>query len=370
MRKLKTECEDYLVTDGVLFRIKVPKVKSIEPSLLLVMPETFVPTILYQYHDSLLAGHQGVTRMYFTLKEEFYVNNLINYIRKYLQSCHTCHTRSVKEPGYKSYHTRISYDFRPMSRISTDIKWMPLGNQCFNYILFATCEISNYVIGKHIQKANAVTIAETLLNRVVYQFGPPKTLTIDEDRTLYVDVLMHIYNTLNIRSQVISPLNHGSLRTERYIRSISEMLCKHLKTTGEDWHVYVNPCCYALNTYVSPSTGYSAFQLVYLHKPADLTKIDYSPLQHLSRSLDDYVKITKKRFDVMEKVVLDRRIYDQSVQQKWQSRTFPRNQTFTLGDLVYLFAPSAASLQTRSETFREDWIGPSQVKAVLDKSHY
>ena len=175
-----------------------------------------------------------------------------------------------------------------MSRISADIKWMPLSNQGFNYILFATCEISNYVVGIPIQKANAVTIAEALLNRIVYQFGPPKTLIIDEDRTLSADVLMHIYNTLNIRSQVISPLNHGSLRTERYIRSISEMLCKHLKTTGENWHLYVNPCCYALNTYVSPSTGYSAYELVYLHKPADLTQIAYSPLQHMSRSLDDY----------------------------------------------------------------------------------
>ena len=45
---------------------------------------------------------------------------------------------------------------------------MPLPNQGFNYILFATCEISNYVIGIHIQKANAVTIAEALLNRLVY----------------------------------------------------------------------------------------------------------------------------------------------------------------------------------------------------------
>ena len=44
------------------------------------------------------------------------------------------------------------------------------------------------------------------------------------------------------------------------------MLCKHLKTTGENWHLYVNPSCYALNTYVSPSTGYSAYELVYLHK--------------------------------------------------------------------------------------------------------
>ena len=104
-----------------------------------------------------------------------------------------------------------------MSSISADIKWMPLSSQGFNYILFAACEISNYVVGIPIQKANAVTIAEVLFNRVVYQSGPPRILIIDQDRTLSADVLMHIYNTLNIRSQVISPLNHGSLRTERYI---------------------------------------------------------------------------------------------------------------------------------------------------------
>ena len=50
-----------------------------------------------------------------------------------------------------------------MSRISADIKWMPLSNQGFNYILFATCEISErdwhtYTL------ANAATITEALLN--------------------------------------------------------------------------------------------------------------------------------------------------------------------------------------------------------------
>ena len=122
MIKLKTECKDYLVIDDVLFRIKIPKDKSLEQSLLLLIPESYVATILYQYHDSLLAGHQGVTRMYLTLKEKFYAHNLFNSIRKYVQSCHTCHTRSAKELGYKAYHTRIPYDFRPMSKISADIK--------------------------------------------------------------------------------------------------------------------------------------------------------------------------------------------------------------------------------------------------------
>ena len=83
---------------------------------------------------------------------------------------------------------------------------------------------------------------------------PPKTL--NEDRIPSADVIMHIYNTINIRLQVISPWNHGSLRTERYTRSASEMLCKHLKTAAKDWHHYINSCCYALDTYVSLSTGY------------------------------------------------------------------------------------------------------------------
>ena len=209
-----------------------------------------------------------------------------------------------------------------------------------------------------------------MFNGLVYQFGPPKTLIVDEDRTFSADVLMHMYNTLNIRSQVISPLNHGSLRTERYITSISEMLFKHLKTKGGYCHLYVNPFFYALNTYVSASNGHSAFELVYSHKPADLTQIDYNPLQHLSRSLDEYITIMKNRFDVMKKVVLDKKTHYQSVQQIRQNMTFPRNQTFAVGDLAYHFAPSAATLQIMLRKFKDDWIRPLQVKAVLDKSHY
>ena len=90
------------------------------------------------------------------------------------------------------------------------------------------------------------------------------------------------------------------------------------------------PLC--INTYVCPSTGYSAYELVYLHKPADLTQITYSPLQHMSRSLDDYMKILRKRFDVVKQVVLDKKIHDQSVQKIRQNRIFPRNQTFAVGD--------------------------------------
>ena len=69
MQRFNIKNKDYLIIYDILFRIKIPKNKNIEPSLLLAIPKTYVHTILYQYHDSLLAGHQGVTRMYVTLKE-------------------------------------------------------------------------------------------------------------------------------------------------------------------------------------------------------------------------------------------------------------------------------------------------------------
>ena len=66
------------------------------------------------------------------------------------------------------------------------------------------------------------------------------------------------------------------------------------------------------------------------------------------------MKIMKKRFDVMKKIVLDNRTNDQSVQQIKQIRTLPRNQTFSVGHLAYIFIPAAASLQS-IESLR--WFG-------------
>ena len=89
--------------------------------------------------------------------------------------------------------------------------------------MFATWKISNYVTGIPIQETNVVTIAEALLNRVVYQVRPPKTLIIVENRTL--SVLMHIYITLNIRSQLNYPWE---------LRGIYDQLVKYyVNTSGE-----------------------------------------------------------------------------------------------------------------------------------------
>ena len=164
----------------------------------------------------------GVLRMYLRLRKRYYSPKLFEFIRSYVRTCHECQTRMKMKYGPKASFVRIPYDFKPMTSLSCDVKYMPLSREGYKYLLFVTCEVSNYVIAVALREANSIHIAESLLNRVIYQFGVPERLIFDEDKSMSSNVMMHIYNTLGIRPIVISPTNHGSLRTERYIRTISK----------------------------------------------------------------------------------------------------------------------------------------------------
>ena len=198
------------------------------------------------------------------------------------------------EKGPKAYHVRVPFDFRPMTRLSCDIKHMPVSSKGYKYILFVTCEVSNYTIAIPLFREDSLSIAEAILNKVVYPFGPPSMIITDEGRAISSEVMTYIYEALRIKPIVISPENHGSLRTERYIRTISEMLTKYISQQGQDWHLYLNACCYAHNTFVTPSIGYLPFELVYLHKPTDLVDVRFDPFKGKMQNVLEYIAMMSK----------------------------------------------------------------------------
>ena len=49
----------------------------------------------------------------------------MHYLRSYLKACHTCQlARKEKKPS-RQLQTRINLNYRPMSRLSMDLKVMP-----------------------------------------------------------------------------------------------------------------------------------------------------------------------------------------------------------------------------------------------------
>ena len=84
----------------------------------------------------------------------------------------------------------------------------------------------------------------------------PQRQIICDEAPAFTSTLMQAYfHTLNIQPYYISPMNHGSNRTERYIRTLGDIICKYLTDTGDNWPLFVGPVCYAMNTQISLITG-------------------------------------------------------------------------------------------------------------------
>ena len=67
-------------------------------------------------------------------------------------------------------------------------------------------------------------VAEALIYRVIYLFGPLRQIICDEATEFSSAIIQAILRML----KVISPYNHGSSKCERQIRTISEIMMKHL----------------------------------------------------------------------------------------------------------------------------------------------
>ena len=116
-RLFKMSCEDYIVMNRILFRNRYEKQDGGKPSLALCVPEKYIPTISYQYHSPLLAGHPGVVKLYETLRRKYYFPAMFTVVRQYVASCMECQSMKPKEETSKVHYSRIPLDTRVMARM-------------------------------------------------------------------------------------------------------------------------------------------------------------------------------------------------------------------------------------------------------------
>ena len=95
----------------------------------LATPETYSDKIILLYHSSLFAGYQGEIKMYLTINDKFFIPNLLHYLCSYIKGCHICQLSCNKKPPIRQLQTRINLNYRPLSRLSMDLKVMPRSNK-------------------------------------------------------------------------------------------------------------------------------------------------------------------------------------------------------------------------------------------------
>ena len=159
-----------------------------------------------------------------------------------------------------------------MQDFSIYIKHMPMAFGGYQYLLAITCDQTSFTIVSPLRSRDAETAAKAL----IYLFGPPQQIICDEAAEFTSHIVQAILHMPNYRLKVISPYNHGSSKVERQIKTVSDIIEKHLSDEGQMWPLFVTTAAYAMNTFASEAlNGSSPFQLAFVHNPSDLTSLSF-----------------------------------------------------------------------------------------------
>ena len=112
---------------------------------------------------------------------------------------------------------------------------------------------------------------------MIYLFGPPRQIICNEatEFTSHIvqTILVHV---LNSKFKVISFYNHGSTKIERQIKTINDIIVKHLWDKGQMWTLFVTAAAYAMNTFASEALNhFCPIQLVFVCNPPDLISLSF-----------------------------------------------------------------------------------------------
>ena len=175
---------------------------------------------------------------------------------------------------------------------------------------------------------------------------------------------------LNCRLKVISPYNHGSSKCERQIRTISEIIMKHLWDKGQMWPLFATMAAYAMNTFASEALSeFSPFQLVFLRDPPNFTSLSFPKIDTIPVKHREYYNLLLARAQLIGRLLLEWRT-KQALEYKNRAKRYKNEEIFIDNQMVYLLAPHASALQTNTTKFKQDFIGPWFIDTALDKMHY
>ena len=183
---------------------------------------------------------------------------------------------------------------------------MPRSCRGHRYILCVTDEVTYYMITAPIKHSRSEEVGETLINDVISKYCVPDYMIMDLDSAFMSLLMDYLFKRLGIKIKTVAPHNHQSLQAEDGIKSLSNILTKHLTGLGEMWPDYLPFANLTHNTYNSLNlSNYSPYELVFGRKPKLLLDLETDPDIKVSATYKEYYERLEKRLKYLHKILQD-----------------------------------------------------------------
>ena len=196
-----------MLLDSLLFKIVTTPERE---TALLAIPEICADRIITLYHTSLFVGHQGVIKTHLTINDNFFIPNLIHYLRSYIKGAHICQSACNEKPPTRQLQTRINAKYIPLSILSMDLKVMPKSYRGHKFLLCIIDKVTNYLITIPIHQAKSEEIGDAIIEHIITKYCIPEYI-MDQDSAFMSFLMSYLFKKFDIKIKTVVPYNHQSL---------------------------------------------------------------------------------------------------------------------------------------------------------------
>ena len=139
----------------------------------------------------------------------------------------------------RQLQTRINLNYRPLYRLSMDLKVIPSSGKGHKFILCIIDEVMDYLIMVPIYQSKEEEVGEALIEHIITNYCLPDCIMMDQDSAFMSSLINYLFNKFNIKIKTVAPFNYQSLQAEHRIKSLSTILTKHLTNLGQMWSKYL-----------------------------------------------------------------------------------------------------------------------------------
>lgn len=263
VRLLLKEWKRLVVRDGILYRrVRDCQRGDIEQ---LVLPEKLRMQAKTALHDD--SGHMGFERTFLLIRERFYWPRMFQDIKTWCEQCERCCLRKTPTAGLRaplvSIHTRA-----PMELMCIDFLTLEKSKGGIENVLVVTDHFSRFAQAYPTKDQKACTVAKVLWRNVFCRYGFPAKLHADQGRNFESAVVKELCKITGITKTHTSPYHpQGNGTTERFNRTLMDMLGTLDPHQKSHWHEYVDAMTHAYNCTRHDSTGYTPYLLMYGRHP-------------------------------------------------------------------------------------------------------
>ena len=182
-------------------------------------------------------------------------------------------------------------------------------------------------------------------------------------------LMTYLLNKFNIKIRIVVPYNHLSLQAEHGIKSLSNILTKHLTNLSQMWpiyHLYLSLPTFMYNMFNTPNLGnYSPYELTFGRKPRPLINLDSNPDLKVSGTFREYYELLNKRIKYLQDILFN--FKSKRLAMISRDRAFFQ---YKSGDLIYIILPLTSHLCTASQKVTIKYIGPVVIYKIIDSYNY